>query len=415
MSTICLKCIGDEFLRAMLKDGSARRTCDYCEKARNGVDLERLTESVDGPIRQFCQQGEVIYGPDYFQEGDSLVDMLQAELEIDYEPAADIARQLIDSDPAWIPDGEQPFFEADQNYHRRVAPLFEYPFLWEEFCERLKHRSRFFDAECYESLAQILGESGSERASELPTLKVGPRTRVESVFRARRVDSESEAEGIARSPRLQLGAPPKHLATAGRLNPFGIPIFYGAVSGDTALSEVRPSVGGLVVVGAFKINRVLTVLDLSRLGVGFTGSIFAPDYADRAERLRFLEVFQALVARPIQPNHEPLEYLPTQAFAEYVQNVLGFDGILYASAQLGTIPESRESALYVRNLELSDAELSHYNLAVLRNLDNSSSKRKGRPLLSVSKSSIEIRTVSAISYEHELVTRPNTARRRKHQ
>lgn len=36
---------------------------------------------------------------------------------------------------------------------------------------------------------------------------------------------------------------------------------------------------------------------------------------------------------PVQPNHEALEYLPTQAVAEYVVNVLGFDGIRYASAQ----------------------------------------------------------------------------------
>jgi hypothetical protein len=99
-------------------------------------------------------------------------------------------------------------------------------------------------------------------------------------------------------------------------------------------------------------------------GIGFTGSIFAPEYEDRVYRRRFLEGFHALIARPIQLHHEPHEYIPTQAVAEYVANVLSLDGILYASSQLGSIPETPEPKPYVDTTELTDEELALHNVVL---------------------------------------------------
>jgi hypothetical protein len=119
------------------------------------------------------------------------------------------------------------------------------------------------------------------------------------------------------------------------MNPVGIPVFYGALSIDTAIAEVRPSVGSRVVVGTFHVTRKIRLLDLPRLGDHWLGSIFDSGYADALSRQKFLETFHWMISRPVQPSDEPLEYIPTQIVAEYVANVLKFDGILFASAQRG--------------------------------------------------------------------------------
>jgi hypothetical protein len=153
------------------------------------------------------------------------------------------------------------------------------------------------------------------------------------------------------------------MATAGRMNPEGISVFYGAVTQATAVSESRPSVGALAVVGEFHIPSPLRLLDLSRIREQFTGSLFAPNYVDRAARCRFLEGFHARIARPVLPHEEQIEYLPTQAVAEYVHAILGFDGILYASVQLGEV-EKPEPSHYVTVVDLTDKELAQHNVVL---------------------------------------------------
>jgi hypothetical protein len=114
------------------------------------------------------------------------------------------------------------------------------------------------------------------------------------------------------------------------------PVFYGAFSDDVCTAEVRPYVGGLVLVGEFRTTRRLRLLDLTRLDeAGFAGSMFDPDYDGRVMKRRFLRAFHYLISRPVQPHEEAIEYLPTQAVAEYISNVLELDGIIYESAQLG--------------------------------------------------------------------------------
>lgn len=147
------------------------------------------------------------------------------------------------------------------------------------------------------------------------------------------------------------------------MNSAGISVFYGALSEDTAISEVRPYVGSLVVVGQFDITENIRVLDLSQIGIGFAGSIFDPEYESTAARYRFLEGFHSLIAKPIQPHEEQLEYIPTQAVAEYVSNVLGFNGILYGSAQLGAVPENDSEPNFWTH-ELSDEDLREHNIVL---------------------------------------------------
>jgi hypothetical protein len=340
---ICLQCIGDDALRSRLSDQSRKAACAYCHARRKGVPLEELAEIVDEPLRAYLQRGGSVPrfsadsdSPYFEQEGEELSWVLQEELAIDVEPAEHLADILIENDPADPRDGDEPFFASDQHYERAYLHPWEYLETWERFANRIKHERRFFDSAAQAELAQILGDLGSSKAADLPITVIGPDKPLQQVFRARRVETQEEAKKILLEPALRLGPPPTSSARAGRMNPAGIAVFYGALSELTAIAEVRPPVGGLAVAGSFKPLKPLRLLDLTRMGEGFTGSIFNPEYEDRATRLSFLQGFHSKISRPIQPHEESLEYIPTQAVAEYVANVLQIDGIMYASSQVGT-------------------------------------------------------------------------------
>ena len=371
MEYICLQCLSEKDIHKLVTAYKTIAKCEYCRKKRICISMEQLAEIVDSYFQKYYQTGEDFpifkpgfEKPDYEQEGDSLEYRLQEELEIEYEPAIKLAQILEDNDPANYDHHCEFFYSSDQNYIRKTISPFVYAETWEYFCELIKHKSRYFDEGIKSLLGTILGKYGSKMARQLPFIEIGPDTPYKFLYRARRVDSENEVREILKNPILKLAPPQPNIATANRMNPTGIPVFYGALSNETAIAEVRPFVGSFVVVGQFNVLYKLKLLDLSRMGEGFTGSIFNADYEDRAARLNFLQRFHALIARPIQPNEEPLEYIPTQAVAEYVSNVLKLDGILYASAQIGEIPDDDplSNSLHLQNL--TREELKSYNIVI---------------------------------------------------
>lgn len=371
-AAICLPCVGDHSLRSLLKDATGEITCSSCQENRTGISLAELAQRVDPFLRKYCEAGDsypIFQGSDdraeYEQEGQPLVNLLEDELETAYGVAEALADVLIADDPAWPPDGDEPFYTAEHNYVRKYVSTLPYSEEWSEFSSQIRHRRRFFDDEARSRLARILGDRDSERAKELPVLEIGEGTRLPSIYRARRGETDADLRHMLKDPHHELGPPPPDLASAGRMNPVGIPVFYGACSKPTAIAEVRPSVGGLLLACAFHISGRVRLLDLSRIRVAFSGSLFAPEYEDRASRVEFLRNFHRLIARPIHPDQEPLDYIPTQAVAEYVANVLGLDGILYASAQLGAVPDEAYHEHYVDVEQLSSDELAQHNVVIL--------------------------------------------------
>jgi hypothetical protein len=347
---ICLTCVRDGPLRAQLKRAAHRGTCSYCDKTKPCVSIQTLAEAVEGPLQMFCAHGATVrrysaHTDDTYwdQEGEELAALLQHEAELDAEAANDLSTYLEQHDPAWPPHGEEPFFERGALYVRTPAMYIgdgRYGQLWEGFATRITHERRFFDTQAAKQLADILGGPGSAKAVSLPVLEIGPETPYPTIFRARVATSEAQAREILTDPGHEVGPPPREKATVGRMNPAGISVFYGALGAHTAVAEVRPYVGGLVVVAQFTPTRCLRLLDLTQMGSGYTGSIFADDYADRVSRRQFLRGFHALIARPVRPGDEQTAYVPTQAVAEYVGNVLGFDGLLFASVQVGAVDAS---------------------------------------------------------------------------
>jgi len=120
------------------------------------------------------------------------------------------------------------------------------------------------------------------------------------------------------------------------MNAQGISVFYGANTPETALSEIRPPVGSKVVIARFEITRKLRLLDLTALdSVASQGSIFDPTFIDRIQKALFLRTLGNLMTIPVMPDNETLDYLPTQAVADFLssENIPKLDGIIFPSAQ----------------------------------------------------------------------------------
>ena len=204
---------------------------------------------------------------------------------------------------------------------------------WEEFCAVVKHDRRFYFHDIGSSRrspddrspAAFFQEFGAhiDALGLVKTINAG-----EQLYRAR-VRENGEIFDTAAA----LGPPPANKALqSNRMNPPGIPMFYGADSEELAQSETR---GKAVSIGKFETTRETLILDLADLPEvpGFFSE------AHRLERyaLSFLNQFAEIIILPVdRDDRTHLDYIPTQVFTEFLRDYeFGggkIDGIRYRSA-----------------------------------------------------------------------------------
>lgn len=347
---ICLRCIGDKVLRALLRKEARRKQCRFCGNRRIGVSLDILAEHINRVYRNFFALGQWYSTPGSGsddrtyskQEGSSPNEIIQEIAKVEYEVAEALVEILSDGECRDVNDGGEPYYEHSFNYVQRELPPVEQQWIWSEFHQRIKHHRRYFDDEGKNLLQSLLGNLGELKPSPIFILR--PKGHCGTIFRARRASNREEANRLCSDAKQNIGPPQPDKALAGRMNAYGIPVFYGAFSEGVAIAEIRPYVGGIVVVGKFEVIRKLKLLDLGRfVDAPFIGSMFTSNFVERVSQVNFLNEFLSIISRPILPHEEPLEYIATQAVSEYLANQLGFDGIVYPSAQLGDL-ESEDDA-----------------------------------------------------------------------
>lgn len=231
-------------------------------------------------------------------------------------------------------------------------------FSWERFCEIVKHRRRFF----FHDLEQSDGRDPdarsplqfldtvcqhAEAAGLIIELPVG-----QVLYRAR-----------ARKPRrritspAELGPPPEHLTTqSNRMNPPGIPMFYGADRRKLAVAEIRNSMAS---VGTFRINRSIRILDLSNLPE--VPGFFSTAFRMEQRILSFLSDFAGLIVQPVdRSDRVNVDYIPTQVFTEFIRDFQfgggKIDGLRYRSA---THERGSNYVLFAGQLDVVDAAPPH--------------------------------------------------------
>ena len=208
---------------------------------------------------------------------------------------------------------------------------------WNLFEKEIKFETRFFNSTILEKLRKLFNkiESISTHQGKPLIIKAGPDTNITSLYRARVFQVRDRLIQGLKYPDENLSAPPSRLASSGRMNAKGISVFYGATTPKTAIAEVRPPVGSEVVTAIFKIIRHIRLLDLTALRTAYEENIFDPNDVNRLKQLFFLSKLSNKMVQAVMPDDQELEYLPTQAIADFLATEcnLMLDGILFPSLQ----------------------------------------------------------------------------------
>lgn len=118
------------------------------------------------------------------------------------------------------------------------------------------------------------------------------------------------------------GAPPADIGLAGRINPEKIRYLYLAEDPETAIYEVRPTIGQHVSVASFKTVDEVKIYDLAGEINPQEGENSQNDYS----------LFKVIQQRFSEPNTgDTFRYLPTQYLGELIKQ-MGFDGLRFKSS-----------------------------------------------------------------------------------
>lgn len=346
---VCPKCIMSNRFQKWIRRTGERGQCDIVENHGNRcrvVTIRDLAEYVDEIIRDEYQLGgeDSFYDGDsdrvyYEQRGSSLLDIISDQLLCDEDLAEKIIESLPDVSDRDIAQGDEPFYDSTANYEKiadveasnRAARdeywyINRFSFQWEDFCECVKYKRRFFRAK--ELLDDLFGKP-SEYEGGGPVNPVYLLKSPLSVYRARVLDASFTEDSLNADPAKEVGAPPRDKATAGRMNVEFIPAFYAAFSEQTAVAETRPDIGEEVAIGEFILQKDVKVFDFTV----FTLSEAEDKRHSYAHtRYDFIEQMEGEMSRQVRSHEKRRDYIPTQIVSEYLTVYFGCDAIIYHSA-----------------------------------------------------------------------------------
>src|SRR6266496_5876326 len=350
---LCYHCVGEEYLRAEMKREGSREQSSYCDRRAKSHTIADMAERIETVFEQHFRrtsdqpnswQQSLLSDREsnyhWERDGEPVVYAIANAAKIPQEAAQDIQLILDDkhSDFEAAAMGEETEFSSASYYEEKGASDQVWQEEWRNFEQSLKTEARFFSQTAAAHLASIFSriDTMSTTNGRPLVLDAGPGTTLSAIYRARVFQSAKKLKAALCRPDQQLGSPPASLANAGRMNAQGISVFYGANEPRVAIAEVHPPVGGQVAVARFGIIRPLRLLDLTALStVSEGGSLFDPGLAARLERATFLRSLSDRITRPVMPDDEAFDYLPTQAIADFLatENEPRLDGIVFPSVQ----------------------------------------------------------------------------------
>lgn len=141
----------------------------------------------------------------------------------------------------------------------------------------------------------------------------------------------------------EIGAPPPHIATSGRINRAGVSFLYCATEKYTAISEVRPHPGDRVSLAKILLNSDTKVFDLSSTQLL---AFFEND--EKLDKFKPLNTLGFLINETISPS-ERIRYSITQLIADCIRQ-LGFEGIAFNS----TVGDGKNIVLFDQGITSQD-------------------------------------------------------------
>lgn len=195
---------------------------------------------------------------------------------------------------------------------------------WDDFCENVKHKARFFDHPQFDRREEL-----SKLEETFSTLSINVST---ILYRARNANKDETLQKILLNPSLELGIAPLDRAGHNRFSPSGIPYVYLSDDDETIIKEIRANDGDRVGIARFQIDN-LNLVDLRKDNLEkiskdlFNAKCTAQLLCSANTILDFLSD----ITKPIDRKDNHLEYIPTQIVSEYIWS-LGYDGFIFDSS-----------------------------------------------------------------------------------
>jgi hypothetical protein len=338
---ICHDCVGEDYLSDEIEKKGKRGKCAFCGRVTRTYILLQLTDRIEQVLidhydrtasepSEWASYKQRVSNDIWYREGQTVSEILINEFDIE-EAASAVVADLLESRhadmDAWTA-GEETEFDSGVQYELKGISDEHWASEWERFGQIVKKESRFFSQQATDILHSIFDNLDQVKtwSRKAVLTKIGPGQEIASLFRARVFQSRDKLLEAIGGPDILLGSPTSAFAMSGRMNARGISVFYGATEATVALAEVRPPVGSKVAVARFEIVRTLDLLDLRELvNVSDWVSVFDPEYLKKMGKAVFLRHLAERMTAPVMPDDEFIDYLPTQAIADYLasQSMMG--------------------------------------------------------------------------------------------
>lgn len=313
--TICFECIKDKYLAKLVIENAVSNRCSYCEKKFRSNKAANYTFIMN-------EIYQIIYT--YYANAQELnLPVSKGQWVIKSTTIDDI---LWDINPGWGDSFTTDLAESSDADSYLVkhsnGDWLEAPeskilmYSWDTFKNQILYKTRYlFLNEPIDEMgdSQIIPVSLMLNALEKLCIEFNLIKNVKKNKFFYRVRSHSKDESFSEFDHVGV-APPK-IATAGRMNPAGIPYFYIADSSLTAKLEVIKD-QEYWSCAKFKLRKDIKIIDFSCLPE--IPSIFDREKYKNRQKIIFLHDLVKDMSKPIGTDEKDhIDYIPTQVVSEF--------------------------------------------------------------------------------------------------
>lgn len=304
MTNVCTNCFGDRELKGYINSQNTISECYFCNSTQvPTIDISELYDFFKELLDNFQikNNGETLKSK--IHGNWNLFSSLESNYKILNFVISEIKTDILNADQ--LVDFSDDILE-NVNY-------------WSTLKDQLIWERRYLT-----DIKYLTEELGWDGYFSNPV----PITKDTKLYRAR---LHHKSDEIAYSSDQML-CPPKHLSTAGRANPSGIPYLYLSDNEETILYEIRASYLDEISIGTFtlkdNLEQLVYVSDFTE-----SSTIFHPSKVNDKIKSSLLKQKISLdLSKPMRRYDLELDYIPTQFICEFIKVFTGFQGIKFRSS-----------------------------------------------------------------------------------
>lgn len=313
--TICVDCINDKFLAKFVLENSISKECSYCEKkfrTNKATTYNLIMNKIYKTIFYYYGDAQDLNLP--FADGEWVISSTPIEdiiFEINPGWNEDFSIDLANSADPWLH-----LVKHSNGDWLEIPQCKALMYSWDSFKNQILYKTRYlFLSEPNEEIndRQIIPVNLMLNALERLCLEFNLIKTVKKNNIFYRVRSHSKY--VSFSEFDHMGVAPPRIATAGRMNPAGIPYFYIADSLLTAKLEVIKDQEHWSY-AKFKLKKDIKVIDFSCIPK--IPSIFDIEKYKNRQKIIFLHDLVEDISKPVGSDEKDhIDYIPTQVVSEF--------------------------------------------------------------------------------------------------